>query len=87
VLRVDPATGRVVARVPAVTGGSRLQAIAASAGGIWVAHTGSEAVLRLDPASGRIALLGRGGLWLHERRVLALERLGRTAAPAVGHGL
>jgi DNA-binding beta-propeller fold protein YncE len=85
-LRVDPVSGRVAARVPATAAGSRLQAIAPTAEGIWLADTGGQAVLRWDRASGRIGLsvpapmprgvaAGDGGVWAIVGRDRRLSRV------------
>jgi streptogramin lyase len=56
VLRVDPASNRVVGRVvPAAD--SRVEAITATPGAIWAVDTGDHSVLRLDPGSGRVGLM------------------------------
>lgn len=92
VTRVDPATGRVTARI-SVEG--HPQAIAAGTDGIWAVSpalgTGAESVLsRIDPHSGKVAervridgyvdgiATGAGGLWLIDGN--RLERIGARPA-------
>jgi hypothetical protein len=94
VLRVDPADGRVIARI-AVDGNPR--AIAAGAGGVWVASPGlaakAESVLsRIDPDSGRVVqrvrvggyadtvAVGAGGVWIIDQQGRRIERIGKPAA-------
>jgi YVTN family beta-propeller protein len=50
--RVDPATNRVVAKVPVsfYTFG-----LAAGEGGVWTAHSDTDTLVRIDPATNRIA--------------------------------
>jgi hypothetical protein len=62
VLKVDPATVRVVATVPPPDPGGRIQALAAGPGGIWAADTGAGRVRRLDPARARFDLAVPAGL-------------------------
>jgi virginiamycin B lyase len=52
VARVDPRSGRVVARFPA--GGRNPAGLAVGAGTIWVAHPDTDEVVRLDPTTGRV---------------------------------
>jgi hypothetical protein len=74
-LRLDPATGRAVARipVPSVTDYSH---IALAAGSVWVTDTGHDAVYRVDPRSRSVTTTihlqgpalgisaGAGSLWV-----------------------
>ena len=55
-LRVDPATGRVVARVLPPDPCSRIQALSPGPGVLWVADTGAGAIRRFDLAVGRFTL-------------------------------
>jgi DNA-binding beta-propeller fold protein YncE len=55
-LRVDPATARVVARVVAPDPRGRIQALSLERGVLWVADTGAGAIRRFDLASGRFTL-------------------------------
>jgi virginiamycin B lyase len=49
--RVDPATRRIVAKVPV---GLAAKGVLAGAGGVWVADAHGGTVLRIDPATNRI---------------------------------
>jgi DNA-binding SARP family transcriptional activator/DNA-binding beta-propeller fold protein YncE len=52
-LRVDPATGAVIARIPIAATGRRVAGpydVAAGDGAVWVADTLGDAVTRVDPA-------------------------------------
>jgi streptogramin lyase len=96
VLKVDPATHRIVLRVPPVSPNSRIQALAAGSDGqIWVADTGVGSLRRLDPATGRFNLTvdvpiprnlaaGSGTVWVttgRNRTLLRIdERTGRLGA-------
>jgi hypothetical protein len=55
-LRIDPATARVVARVAPPDPRGRIQALSLGPGVIWAADTGAGAIRRLDLASGRFTL-------------------------------
>jgi DNA-binding beta-propeller fold protein YncE len=55
-LRVDPASATVVARVPPPNPGGRIQALSSRSGDLWVADTGAGAIRRFDPRSGRFTL-------------------------------
>jgi len=95
-LKVDPATERIVMRVPPVSPNSRIQALAAGSDGqIWVADTGAGSLRRLDPATGRFNLavsvpiprnlaVGSGTVWVTTGRNRTLwlvdERTGRLGA-------
>jgi DNA-binding beta-propeller fold protein YncE len=94
VLRIDPASNRVVGRV-ALAAGSRVEAITATAGAVWAVDTGDGHLLRLDPGSGRVGLavpapvprgigVGDAGAWaiVTNDRTLARvdERAGRLRA-------
>ena len=52
VVRVDPRSNRVVARLPA--GGPNPAGLAVGAGSIWVVHPDTDEVVRLDPGTGRV---------------------------------
>jgi virginiamycin B lyase len=52
VVRVDPRSNRVVARLPA--GGRNPAGLAVGAGSIWVVHPDTDEVVRLDPGTGRV---------------------------------
>ncbi|HEX4490958.1 MAG TPA: hypothetical protein VH914_07110 [Acidimicrobiia bacterium] len=54
VVRMDPADGRVIARIP-VRGESDGRSLAAGAGSIWVDDTGTAAVTRIDPRTNHVA--------------------------------
>jgi DNA-binding beta-propeller fold protein YncE len=58
ILRIDPATGKVVATIP--VGGA--DAIAAGEGALWVADATDNAVLKIDPATNSSAGLITEGL-------------------------
>jgi hypothetical protein len=53
-VRVDPATNRVVARIPVGRPQESPIAIAATAGAVWVVDFGDAQVLRVDPATNRV---------------------------------
>ncbi len=53
-VRVDPATNRVAARVPVGRPQESPIAIAATAGAVWVVDFGDALVLRVDPATNRV---------------------------------
>jgi streptogramin lyase len=55
-LRVDPVTAKVVARVAAPDPDGRVQALSLQPGELWVADTGAGAIRRFDLASGRFDL-------------------------------
>jgi streptogramin lyase len=55
-LRVDPATARVAARVAPPDPRSRIQALSLEPGVVWVADTGAGAIRRFDLATGRFTL-------------------------------
>lgn len=55
-LRVDPATARVVARVAPPDPRGRIQALSLGPGVVWVADTGAGAIRRFDLAAGRFTL-------------------------------
>lgn len=52
VLRIDPASGNVLATIPA---GKSAQDIAVGAGAVWVVNTPDNTVLRIDPATNQVA--------------------------------
>jgi YVTN family beta-propeller protein len=52
VLRIDPASNRVVASIPVPDGSDRL---AVGAGAVWVANRSDNSVSRIDPAGNRVA--------------------------------
>jgi DNA-binding beta-propeller fold protein YncE len=55
IYRVDPATARIVATVPAPGTGKKLSDIATGAGAVWVTSTGGHrGVYRIDPRRSRI---------------------------------
>jgi streptogramin lyase len=54
VARLDPVSGRVVATIP-VPGTSDFRNLAAGAGSIWVADTGTAVVTRIDPTTNRVS--------------------------------
>lgn len=72
VMRIDPETGRVVARLPAPSGGAWKWAI--GEGAVWVGGQGEGELFRIDPVSDRIMArvhyaeeslaVGAGYLWL-----------------------
>ncbi len=53
-VRVDPATNRVVARIPVGRPQESPVAIAATAQAVWVVDFGDAQVLRVDPATNRV---------------------------------
>ncbi len=57
VLKLDPATGAVLARIPHSGGAS----IAVGSGAIWVVDTSAGAVTRIDPARNRVSATIRVG--------------------------
>lgn len=54
IARVDPRTGRVLARIRVPSGGVGSGQLAAGAGSVWAAYTGTPDVLRIDPATNRV---------------------------------
>ena len=76
VVRVDPATNRIVARIPVGRPQESPIAIAAAAHAVWVIDFGDAAVLRIDPATNRVAAripvhggaggigVGAGAVWV-----------------------
>jgi DNA-binding beta-propeller fold protein YncE len=56
IYRVDPATARTVATIPAPGVGGKLSGIAAGAGAVWVTSNGGHVgVYRIDPRANRVA--------------------------------
>jgi YVTN family beta-propeller protein len=53
VARFDPTTGRVIATI-GVRGSSDYRELAAGAGSIWIADTGTGVVSRIDPTTNRV---------------------------------
>jgi len=51
VLRIDPATNRVVARIPV---GGQPFGLTATPDAVWVGNNGSESVARIDPATNQV---------------------------------
>ncbi len=52
VYRIDPATGRIVAKIPVV---ARVSTLAAGAEGVWFLNWTNGDVARIDPATNRVA--------------------------------
>ena len=56
IYRVDPATARTVATIPAPGVGGKLSGIATGAGAVWVTSNGGHiGVYRIDPRANRVA--------------------------------
>ena len=58
VVRVDPRTNRVIARIPV---GRQPQVIAVSPGAVWVSNAGGPNVSRIDPATNKVVATIRIG--------------------------
>jgi streptogramin lyase len=98
-LRVDPAGGRVAGRLP-FGGGSRLQAVAVSRDRVWLADTGGEQVLQVDPAGPRVTMAvpaprprslaaGPAGIWVvvtNDRTLARLDEAGRRLCAPIPAG-
>jgi virginiamycin B lyase len=88
VLKLDPATGAILARIPHVGGVS----IGVGSGAVWVADTAGGAVTRIDPASNRVSAtirvgsnpigiaVGANAIWVADQR---LSAGGPTAADSL----
>jgi DNA-binding beta-propeller fold protein YncE len=75
-VRVDPATNRVVARIPVGRAQESPLAIAAAAHAVWAVDFGDAEVLRIDPATNRVVAripvrggaggigVGAGAVWV-----------------------
>lgn len=95
-LRIDPASGRVVTRIPPVDRRGRIQALSLGTGVLWAADTGAGAIRRFDLQSGRFDLTvvapaprnlaaGPDGAWvvtdLNQLLSRVDARTGRRGAP------
>jgi virginiamycin B lyase len=88
VLKLDPATGAVLARVLHVGGAS----IGVGSGAVWVVDTSAGAMTRIDPARNRVSAtirvgsnpvgiaVGANAVWVADQRT-------STGAPSVGDSL
>jgi YVTN family beta-propeller protein len=82
VARVDPATGRVLARIPVGTDAS---AIAAGAGAVWVASPVDDTVAQIDPTNAVTTIrvghgpsgiaVGVGAVWVTDRYDDTVQRI------------
>ncbi len=84
ILRIDPATGRTVARI---TVGPRSDVVIPGFGSVWVASSAADSVFRLDPVHNAIAArIGVGpspkfmaadssALWVQDRRDGTVSRI------------
>jgi streptogramin lyase len=54
IARIDPRSGAVLARIPIPSSGVGDGQLAAGAGSIWAAYTGTPNVLRVDPTTNRV---------------------------------
>jgi streptogramin lyase len=59
VLRLDPATGRIIVRIPA---GDQPEKLAGVAGDIWVSDAGAGELLRIDASASRVVETLRVGV-------------------------
>jgi streptogramin lyase len=100
-LRIDPATGRVVAAIRV----NKPTDVAVASKGVWVVDHGASSVARVDPATNRASVLvrdissvpervavGFGSVWVSDPRVSSVFRLqertaARQATIRLPHGL